>query len=145
VVAVVTAVSACGSGPPAPASLDTKNDACAHCRMQVLDARFAGQLVAPQEEPKFFDDIGCLRDYLKAAESLPSGSVAYVGDHRTGQWVRAATAVYVRDDRIETPMSSHVIAFADAASRDGDPTAAGATQLSPTEVFGASLPPGGQP
>ena len=32
----------------------------------VSDLRFAAQLTAPGHEPKFFDDAGCLRDWLKA-------------------------------------------------------------------------------
>ena len=61
----VFSLFACG-GPPGPAALDTKNDACAWCRMGASDARFAAQLVAPREEPRFFDDIGCLAAFLAA-------------------------------------------------------------------------------
>jgi len=56
------ALTACTRGPAHPGTLDTRNDACAHCRMAVSDPRFAAQLAAPGEEPRFFDDLGCLRD-----------------------------------------------------------------------------------
>jgi copper chaperone NosL len=136
---------ACASGPPRPADLDTKHDACAHCRMVVSDQRFAAQLVAPSEEPRFFDDIGCLRAHLGEAAAVPMGAVAYVADHRTRTWVRAVVAVYSRDKDLETPMSSHIIAHADAASRDQDPAARNGEQLSPRDVFGAAGPPDGAP
>ena len=134
---------ACGSGPPGPAPLDSRNDACAFCRMAASDARFAAQLVAPGEEPRFFDDIGCLRDYLKGATVVPTAAVAYVADHRTKTWVRAAAAVYTRVQGLETPMGSHLVAHADAASRGADPDAKGGETLSATEVFGPAGPPGG--
>ena len=134
---------ACGSGPPGPAPLDSRNDACAFCRMAASDARFAAQLVAPGEEPRFFDDIGCLRDHLKGATVLPKGAVAYVADHRTKTWVRAAAAVYTREQGLETPMGSHLIAHADAASREADPDAKRGETLSGTDVFGPAGPPGG--
>lgn len=139
------ALLACSRGPARPAALDTRNDACAHCRMAVSDARFAAQLAAPGEEASFFDDLGCLRDYLKAQPRLPRGSVAFVADHRTREWVRAAAATYTRNPGLQTPMSSHLLAHAGAASRDADPAAAGGAPLGAAEVFGPAGPPDGTP
>ena len=141
--ALAIALTACAAGSPGPAVLDTKNEACGFCRMAVSDQRFAGQLVAPHEEPKFFDDIGCLGRYVAGTKTLPAGSVAYVADHRTKAWVMAAGAVYTRVAKLETPMGSHVIAHADAASRDADPEAGAGTPVPLTELFGAGGAPGG--
>jgi copper chaperone NosL len=139
--ALVLAVVACGQDVPQPASLDTRNDACARCRMMVSEQRFASQVVAPGEEPKFFDDLGCLRGFLK--ETPPAaGAVAYVADYRTGAWTRAARAVYVRHEEVQTPMASHLLAFADEASRDAGPEGKG-TPVSATELFGPNGPPDG--
>lgn len=139
------ALAACARGPARPATLDTRNDACAHCRMAVSDPRFAAQLAAPGEEPRFFDDLGCLRDWLAKGPALPRGAVAFVADHRTRQWVRAAGALYTHQPPLETPMSSHLLAHADAASRDADPAAAGGKALDAREVFGPAGPPDGSP
>jgi copper chaperone NosL len=113
--------------------------------MAVSDPRFAGQLVAPGEEPRFFDDLGCLGGFLKAQRSLPAASMAYVADHRTKAWLRADRAVYARAAAFETPMGSHLMAHADAASRDADPDAKGAVPVTMAEVFGANGPPRGEP
>ncbi len=129
----------CGASGPGPATLDTRNDMCAHCRMTVSDARFAAQLVAPGEEPKFFDDIGCLREYLKTATPVP-GSIAYVASYRTHAWVPARDAFYLRHESIETPMGFHLVAFEDAAGRDAAPAAAGGEKLDAAAVFGDRLP-----
>ncbi len=134
---------ACGGGAPEPAALDTRNEACASCRMAVSDARFASQLVAPGELPRFFDDLGCLADYLKAGKA-PARAVVFVADHRTKAWIRADAAVYTRVPGLATPMGSHVIAHADAASRDVDPDAKTGAPVAATELFGpAGLPTGG--
>jgi copper chaperone NosL len=143
--ALLLATAACARGPAQPGALDTRNDACAHCRMAVSDARFAAQLAAPGEEPRFFDDLGCLRDHLKSQPRLPRGSVAFVADHRTRQWVRAAGALFTRNDSLQTPMSSHLIAHADAVSREADPAAASGTQVSAADLFGPAGPPDGRP
>jgi copper chaperone NosL len=140
--AALLALAACSRGPPGPAPLDTRTEACAHCRMAVSDARFAAQLVAPREEPRFFDDVGCLRDDLRERRA-PSGAVAYVADHRTKAWVRASAATYARVPGLSTPMGSHLVAHADAASRSADADAAAGTPLSAAEVFGPAGPPEG--
>jgi copper chaperone NosL len=139
----VLSVAGCDRGPPRPAPLDTRNEACAHCRMAVSDARFAAQLVAPREEPRFFDDLGCLRDFLAAHPARPAGEVAYVADHRTKAWVAARAAVYARVPGLATPMGSHLVAYADAASRAADPAAASGAPLAAADVFGPAGPPGG--
>ncbi len=133
--------AACRPGALGPAELDTRNDACASCRMPVSDARLASQLVAPGELPRFFDDLGCLRDFV-AARKTPRGAVAFVADHRTKQWVRADAAVYTRVPGLETPMSSHLVAHADAASRDHDEAGAG-TPVTLGELVGPNGPPAG--
>ena len=109
----------CGAGAPAPSTLDTRNDACAFCRMPVSDPRLAAQLVSPGEETRFFDDVGCLRSYLAAAQSLPPRAAAFVADHETGRWVAAASAAYERCPGIETPMGSHLIAHAPGSAPRG--------------------------
>jgi copper chaperone NosL len=108
--------------------------------MAVSEARFASQLVAPGEEPRFFDDLGCLASYLKAGRAA-AAATAFVADHRTRAWVRADQAVYTRVNDLATPMGSHLIAHADAASRDRDALARGGVAIAPAELFG----PGGAP
>ncbi|RPJ54104.1 MAG: hypothetical protein EHM24_32145, partial [Acidobacteria bacterium] len=85
---------ACASGPPRPATLDTANDACSHCRMAVSDRHFAAQIVAAGEEPLFFDDLGCLRSYVREHREMSPRAAIYVADHRTTDWVEGRMAVY---------------------------------------------------
>lgn len=141
----VALLAACQRGPPAPAKLDPRNDTCAHCRMAVSAPRFAAQLVAPREEPRFFDDLGCLRDWLKAHPDRPRGGVAYVADHRTGEWVRAAAAAYARAPGVATPMGSQLVAHQDVASRVADRSLGVSAPLAAAEIFGPAGAPDGEP
>jgi len=140
VVTLAMLAAACSTAPLGPSHLDTKNDACASCRMPVSDPGLSAQLVAPGEEPKFFDDIGCLREFL-ASKGASAGSVAYVADHRTRVWIRAAEALYTRQESLATPMDSHLMAHEGQRSRDEDPAARGGGMLGPRDLFG----PGGAP
>ena len=111
------------------------------------DVHFAAQIVAPGEEPVFFDDIGCLRDYLTskgaATVELPAGAVAYVADHRTGAWVRAADAVFTRAGARSTPMGGGLIAHADGASARSGSDAKGGAPVDVAAIFGPAGPPNG--
>jgi copper chaperone NosL len=127
--------AACASGPPEPVAIDTLNDQCAACRMVISDPAFAAQIVVPGEEPRLYDDLQCLRDGLAAAPPA-RGARVFVADHRTGAWVAAAAAIYVRIPDLATPMASHWVAYADAASRRADPYAASGVAMAASEVLG---------
>jgi copper chaperone NosL len=134
----VAAAAACGEWTPRPAHLSLGEDACAHCRMTILSMKTAAQIVSPGREPVLFDELGCLRDYLGITD-LPDDAVVFVADHRTRTWVDARGAVFTRTAE-PTPMASGLLAHADAASRDGDPSALGGTALAVDQIL--ISPPG---
>lgn len=142
-VALAVVGASCARGPAPPVALDlSSREDCRWCRMAIADARTAGQIVAPLEDPLFFDDIGCLAEYLASRGTHAAGAVAYVADHRTGTWVPAAKAVYTRGNAFETPMASHLMAHESAASRDADPAAADGTPVPVADLYGPGGPPG---
>ena len=131
---MVVGLTGCG-GALEPAAFDPATEPCRFCRMTGSDGRTAAQIVTPGDEPLFFDDIGCLLDYLRQTSSIPPDSLAFVADHRTRGWVRADEAIYTRHERLKTPMSSHLMAHATAASRNGDAEADGGSAISFAELF----------
>jgi copper chaperone NosL len=102
--------------------------------MVASDPRTAAQIVAPGEEPRIFDDIGCLRQYLTRHEVARDAAI-FVADHRTGDWVSAAGAIYTLSRGRQTPMSSGIIAHASQASRDEDPAAAGGEDVAASAIL----------
>ena len=119
-VLLILTAAACAGGPLPPAELSPGgSDACSFCRMAVSDRRTAAHIVAPGEEPRFFDDLGCLRGYLHE-HAREEGSRLFVADHRTEEWVDADAAVYARVPFVETPMGSHLLAWTDEESRTRD-------------------------
>ena len=135
---------ACGAEAPGPAALDTRNERCRSCHMAVSDAHTAGQIVAPGEEPLFFDDIGCLASYLAGLTRLPERARVFVADHHTKAWISADAAVYTRVSSLDTPMGSHLVAHVDAASRQADQEVLEGTIVSREEVFGPHVVEVGQ-
>lgn len=126
--------ASCGGGQGGPELVALGQDPCAHCRMVIVSTATAAQVVTPGEEPRFFDDIGCLRDYLAASPVTPD-LTAYVADHRTGAWVDARHAVFTRTS-LSTPMVSGLLAHADLASRDADPDAGQGETVATAAVLG---------
>jgi copper chaperone NosL len=110
--------------------------------MPVSDPSLAAQIVAPNEETRYFDDLQCLRDYLTQGSSLPAGATVYVADHRTRDWVKARQAVFASVPALQTPMGSHWAAYADEDSRRADAQTVGSSLLPASAVFGATAPPG---
>jgi copper chaperone NosL len=130
-------LAGCRSQPPRPVAIDTRNDQCASCRMVISDPRFAAQVIAPGEEPRLYDDLRCLRDGLAAAPPVP-GARIFVADRRTGDWVAAGEAIYLKVPGAATPMASQWVAYASEASRRADPQAREGTTLPAAEVFGTA-------
>jgi copper chaperone NosL len=127
----VVVLASCGGGArPVPIETGTP---CSFCRMTIADPRLAAEIVAAGEEPRQYDDIGCLVNDLRKRPA-PDG-VAFVSDYRSGTLVPAATAVYTRVDAIATPMASHLVAHADAAARDADPRVRGGVHQGAADLF----------
>jgi len=132
---LTVALASCAPADAKPVAFDAGRETCAFCRMTGSNGRAAAQLVTPGEEPLFFDDIGCLRDHL-AKTSAAGGAVAFVTDYTTRAWVRADAAVFVLQPSIDTPMGSHVIAFASGSARDASADARGSRALTAAEILG---------
>jgi len=130
-IAVLAVMVACGPGSQPPAiEIGTP---CSFCRMAIVDPRLAAEIVAPGEEPRQYDDIGCLVNDLRKRPL--TGGRAFVADYRTGALVRAGDAIYTRADAIPTPMASSLVAHADDASRDADPRVRGGPRHTAADVF----------
>jgi copper chaperone NosL len=110
--------------------------------MIVSDRRFASQIAAPLEEPRFFDDLGCLANYVKSNAPLPPHAVVYVTDHSTLQWIRADQAIFTRLENLTTPMGSRIVAHGSAAARAADPVAKAGTAVALSDVLPGGLPGG---
>jgi copper chaperone NosL len=79
--------------------------ACQHCKMVVSDARSAAQLLTPEGDRFFFDDVGCMTEYLSAGRAQPKH--AWVRD-QAGSWVDTRTAKFVPG--ASTPMDYGFVA-----------------------------------
>lgn len=102
------ATVACGGGSlePQPLPLDRVN--CARCRMLISDHAHAAQAVAPGEEPRFYDDRGCL---ASDARTLPAGARLFVQLDRARGWIDVRKAFFAFPRDVRTPMDYGLTAY----------------------------------
>ena len=131
------------SGNGGPETLVKGKDTCAHCRMPISDLHFAAQIIAPGELTLFFDDPGCLGQFVVSGQVKGEGATAWVADHRTGAWIRADLAVYTRVPDLRTPMNHNLVAHESVASRAADPEVRGGHAVDLEQIFGPKGPPVG--
>lgn len=132
---MLVSLTACQARDAGPAIL-ASDTTCAYCRMRVSDPRLASQVLIPGEEPRFFDDLGCLTKFLADSPGLAQRARIYVADHRTGVWTSADRAVYTRTVSVTASMGSRLVAHASTVSRDADPASAGGADVGVREVLG---------
>jgi copper chaperone NosL len=105
---ILFGTAGCSSGPQ---PISQGRDECAHCKMLITDGRFAAQLVTDRGKYEKFDSVECLLDDLseRSYRSIwVSNAVA------PGQWIEADKAVFVRSDKIRSPMGGGIAAFGTA-------------------------------
>ena len=117
--AVALVLSAC-SGEPETGPVEVKWDQnnCERCRMMLSDRNFAAQIryfpEAKRSRVAKFDDIGCAVLWIKDQpwNNDPETQI-WVADHRSGEWIDARKATYIRKNN--SPMGYNLGAQAEAA------------------------------
>ncbi|EGV19462.1 hypothetical protein ThimaDRAFT_0908 [Thiocapsa marina 5811] len=108
VVVLALLLAACGGDPgQGPGEVKWDRDACGRCRMVLSDRLHSAQVRVPTPDGRSrvyrFDDIGCALIWLEErAERDDPATEIWVNDWRTGDWIDARTATYLRGQ--VTPM-----------------------------------------
>lgn len=88
-----------------PRKINFDRDICINCLMGLADQKFSAQSVNMRNEVLWYDDLGCLVEYMKTPDWESYGgddAVSYIGDAETGEWLRVEDAWYVFG--VDTPM-----------------------------------------
>lgn len=90
------------------------HDGCAHCKMTIVDQKFAAELVTEKGKVYKYDDLGCMISHMQENE-LTEAPIQVVADYsRPGELIDAQTAVFVHDESLRSPMRGDLAAFTDA-------------------------------
>ncbi|MCA9280860.1 MAG: nitrous oxide reductase accessory protein NosL [Phycisphaeraceae bacterium] len=95
---------------------------CAECGMIVSDERYACASIVRIDdrstEPRVFDDVNCLVLHEVTGSNPPEVLARWVHDKDSRQWLAAESAHFVWAKELNTPMMSHIAAFASGDSAD---------------------------
>ena len=106
-VVLLLAISCTHAPDYAPRKVNYDRDICAQCLMGIADQQYAVQAINAYGDVLWFDDIGCLNEYMKGPQwkKFVGGKKVkiWVGDdEHKGQWLDAEKAYY--DFGKHTPM-----------------------------------------
>ena len=100
----------CASGPR---PLQYGVDACAFCKMTLMDKHFGAEIVTKKGKVYKLDDINCFVRFQQRGGPSPSEIAGrYLVDYsRKGAFVPAEKALFLQSDNLKTPMASGIAAF----------------------------------
>jgi copper chaperone NosL len=104
-------LSACSRGPE---PVLYGKDACQHCKMTIMDKRFAAEMVTEKGKVYKFDSAECMAGYLAVNADLASNDkvlllVSYY-DH-PGTLEDARRSIFLEDPSMQSPMGGNLAAF----------------------------------
>jgi copper chaperone NosL len=104
-------LSACSRGPE---PVLYGKDACQHCKMTIMDKRFAAEIVTDKGKVYKFDSAECMAGYVAANADLASNDkimllVSYYD--RPGIFEDARKSVFLEDPSMQSPMGGNLAAF----------------------------------
>ncbi len=76
--------------------------ACEECKMALSDPHYSAQVIDPDGNPHYFDDIGCSILWLRQ-KNWKNNARTWVNDVKTTEWIEAEKANWVYGDP-KTPM-----------------------------------------
>lgn len=96
--------------------IDYGHDACTHCKMTIMDNRFAAEMITGKGKVYKFDDMACLLGYMAAEKKRDPEALYFVSDHKQpeGSLLDAQKAVFIRHEMLKSPMQGNYAAFASA-------------------------------
>jgi copper chaperone NosL len=106
---------ACAANGDRPPQIEVDRTACAHCGMLISEPRFAAAYRAHGSEALVFDDIACLLAAV-SREADPRVLRFWFHDVATSEWMDGERAVFIKSERLRTPMAGGLVAYRDAAA-----------------------------
>lgn len=112
IVIVANIVTTACSVKPEPIKFGTEN--CDHCRMTISDNRFGAEIVTKKGRVYKFDDLKCLKDYLKQGDVTKENihSLWAVDFSKPETLTDVEKSYLLYHDAIRSPMGSNTAAFA---------------------------------
>ena len=103
----------------APEPIVYGKDACTHCKMTIMDKRFASEIITAKGKIFKFDATECMAGFLRENQDIANNdqSIFLVSDFdHPGQFVDARKSWFLNDNSLSSPMGANLAAFSSQGS-----------------------------
>ena len=102
--------SGCSSGPQA---IHYGQDNCDYCKMGIQDKRFGGEILTKKGKIYKFDDIHCLLNFIKSAETEKKkiASIYFVDFSGNHKFLKSEDGYLLAAESLHSPMGGDIAAF----------------------------------
>jgi copper chaperone NosL len=106
----------CSTGPQ---QINYGKDACDFCKMNIVDSKFASQIISTKGKIYRFDDIRCTVSFLEEGnlQNKDLGAVYFSDNSKEGNWIKSDMAFLLQSETLRSPMGGNAIAFASEQER----------------------------
>jgi copper chaperone NosL len=101
-------LASCGVSPE---ELDFGKDACAFCKMTVMDKKFGAEIINSKGKTLKFDSGECMMKYLQSDKTFKPEKYLIVNYENPGELVDAGKAFYLHGGNVNSPMGGKLAAF----------------------------------
>ena len=108
--ALLLLLNACA---PQPSPIDYGADACAFCRMTIVDQQHAAEVVTQKGRAYKFDAVECMVNYVDQQGEDQFALLLVTGYLNPGILTDARKATYLISEAIPSPMGAFLTAFTD--------------------------------
>lgn len=93
-------------------------DACANCKMTIVNRRYSAGLLTGKGRTYKFDDILCMRQYVDQLEKKDERMQLFVADYldKEGKMLHVEKAIFLQHELFTSPMNGNSAAFASTAA-----------------------------
>lgn len=127
-------LSGCSNGPR---PINYGEDACAFCRMTIVDKQHAAQLVTEKGRNYKYDAIECMINHL-SKWNKPPVKIRLVADYANpGELTDAIHASYLISEEIPSPMGAFLSAFSSEQQRNHIHSSAGGEKMNWNQLMSA--------
>src|SRR4051812_44182655 len=93
--------------------IDLGKDGCAHCKMTIIDARYSAEIVTKKGKVFKFDDVACMKQYIKENNLPEAELLLFVADYSNPQSIiDCRKAIYLQSEKFSSPMNGNFAVFA---------------------------------
>ncbi|HKR07178.1 MAG TPA: nitrous oxide reductase accessory protein NosL [Bacteroidia bacterium] len=103
-----------------PQTIRYGKDACAFCKMNIVDEKFSAQCMSTKGKSYRFDDIHCVASFLKNGGVWRNelAGVYFSDFNEKNKWINSDVALLLQSDSLHSPMGWNMAAFDTEQERD---------------------------